>query len=87
MDAEWDSDMDARYTNDLAEGFVDWKDRIYNVGITKLMKDFMENLRNGKVLGILKEFYVGQEVMPLMLQQEGILIVVQLLLSLTQLQI
>ena len=27
----WDSDMDARYTNDLAEGFVDWKDRIYNV--------------------------------------------------------
>ena len=52
LDAEWDSDMDARYTNDLAEGFVDWKDRIYNVGITNLMKDFMENLRKGKVLGI-----------------------------------
>ena len=68
LDAEWDSDMDARYTNDLAEGFVDWKDRIYNVGITNLMKDFMENLRKGKVLGIvpflglIKVFIKGEKV-------------------------
>ena len=68
LDAEWDSDMDARYTNDLAEGFVDWKDRIYNVGITNLMKDFMENLKNGKVLGIvpflglIKVFIKGEKV-------------------------
>ena len=68
LDAEWDSDMDARYTNDLAEGFVDWKDRIYNVGITHLMKDFMDNLRQGKVLGIvpflglIKIFIKGEKV-------------------------
>ena len=68
LDAEWDSDMDARYTNDLAEGFVDWKDRIYNVGITNLMKDFMVNLRKGKVLGIvpflglIKIFIKGEKV-------------------------
>ena len=68
LDAEWDSDMDARYTNDLAEGFVDWKDRIYNVGITNLMKDFMDNLRKGKVLGIvpflglIKIFIKGEKV-------------------------
>ena len=68
LDAEWDSDMDARYTNDLAEGFVDWKDRIYNVGITKLMEDFMNNLRKGKVLGIvpflglIKIFIKGEKV-------------------------
>ena len=68
LDVEWDSDMDARYTNDLAEGFVDWKDRIYNVGITNLMKDFMDNLRKGKVLGIvpflglIKIFIKGEKV-------------------------
>ena len=72
LDAEWDSDMDARYTNDLAEGFVDWKDRIYNVGITNLMKDFMENLRNGKVLGIvpflglIKVFIKGEKIKRIM---------------------
>ena len=72
LDAEWDSDMDARYTNDLAEGFVDWKDRIYNVGITNLMKDFMENLRNGKILGIvpflglIKVFIKGEKIKRIM---------------------
>ena len=68
LDAEWDSDMDARYTNDLAEGFVDWKDRIYNVGITHLMQDFITNLKKGKVLGIvpflglIKIFIKGEKV-------------------------
>ena len=66
LDAEWDSDMDARYTNDLAEGFVDW--RIYNVGITHLMQDFITNLKKGKVLGIvpflglIKIFIKGEKV-------------------------
>ena len=68
LDVEWDSDMDARYTNDMAEGFIDWKDKIYNPGISKLMKEFIINLKEGRILGIvpflglIKIFIKGEKV-------------------------
>jgi len=47
LDCLWDSDMNARYKD-----FYGWRDKNYNPGITKLIEMFMENLRKGKVLGI-----------------------------------
>lgn len=63
LDCLWDSDMGARYKD-----FYAWRDKSYNPGITKLIGLFMENLRNGTVLGIvpflglLKSFIKGEKI-------------------------
>ena len=68
LDVEWDSDMDGRYNTYLSKTFIEWRDNIYNKGISKLMELFMEKLREGIVLGIvpflglLKYFIKGEKI-------------------------
>lgn len=68
LDVEWDSDMNSRYKTKISNGFIDWRDKIYNPGITKLIDQFMLKLREGKVLGIvpflglLKYYLKGEKI-------------------------
>ncbi|KAJ3447957.1 radical sam domain containing protein [Anaeramoeba flamelloides] len=47
LDVLWDSDMNSRYGD-----FIKWRDEEYNPGITKLAEWFAEELKKGKVPGI-----------------------------------
>lgn len=64
LDVEWDSDMNSRYPG----GYIHWRDNIYNPGITKLYNQFVDNLKIGKVMGIvpflglLKYFINGEKI-------------------------
>lgn len=68
LDCEWDSEMNSRYQ----PSFVHWRDNNYNPGITKLMDEFMENLKKGKVMGIvpflglLRRFMKGEKIKRIM---------------------
>ena len=60
--------MNSRYKTKISNGFIDWRDKIYNPGITKLIDQFMLKLREGKVLGIvpflglLKYYLKGEKI-------------------------
>ena len=64
LDCEWDSDMNSRYP----DTFIKWRDNNYNPGITKLMNEFVDELKQGRVMGIvpflglLKYFMKGEKI-------------------------
>ena len=47
LNVEFDTPAYNQYKN-----FFEWRDEIYNPGITKLIDDFINNLKQGKILGI-----------------------------------